>query len=290
MSFELAARELDAVCGIRLSSTTVQTYSKKIGERIATEWNAVMTKALARTLTPSGLRVKRLYVSMDGVMAHIGGEWREVKLGATYQRAHSGRACHTHYYASLEQSHIFGPKMRLLAHLNGADSCSDIAIVADGAPWIWQETGKHFPRCTQVLDYYHATEHLTALAEARFGANTTEAKVWLKQQKERFHSDKVGEVIQDIQAWKPRKEAKKKIKRTTTQYFEEHQHRMLYETLSAAGYYIGSGIIEAGAKTVVKARMGGAGMRWEETGAIAMMHMSATWKSAGHETFFKYTA
>jgi len=289
MSFELAARELEAVCGIRLSATTVQTYSKKIGERIATEWNGAIAKAQASRLQPSGLRVKRLYVSMDGVMAHIGGEWREVKLGATYQRSSSGRACQTRYYASLEQSHAFGPKIRALAHLSGADSCHDIAMVADGAPWIWQETGKHFPRCIQVLDYYHATEHLTALAEARFGANTTEAKLWMKQQKERFHADGVGEVIRDIQAWKPRKEAKRKIKRTTIQYFEEHRHRMLYETLSAGGYYIGSGIIEAGAKTVVKARMGAAGMRWEEKGAVAIMHMSATWKSAGHETFFKYT-
>jgi hypothetical protein len=290
MSFELAARELEAVCGIQLSATTVQTYSKKIGTRIAQEWNSKVTEALDRRLSPSGLRVPRLYVSMDGVMAHIGGEWREVKLGAVYRRGATGRSCQTRYYASLEKSNVFGYKMRVLAHINGSDSCRDVVMLCDGAPWIWIETGKHFPRSTQILDYYHAVEHLAALAHARFGASTKESNVWIRQQKAHLLADQVNLVIENIQNWKARKPANRKIRRTTIEYFQEHRARMLYQTLEERGYYIGSGIIEAGAKTVVKARMGGAGMRWEEPGAIAMMHISAAWKSAGHQDFFKYAA
>lgn len=290
MSFELAARELDVVCGVKLSATTMQNYSKKIGNRIAEEWREAADQALARRLHPSGLQVKRLYVSMDGVMAHIGGEWREVKLGAVYQRGRSGRAYGTRYYASLEKSNVFGYKMRVLAHVNGSDSCSDVVMLCDGAPWIWIETGKHFGGSTQILDYYHAAEHLAALANTRFGIGTKEAKSWLKEHKGYLIADRIDLVIQDIQNWKPRKPANKKIQRTTIEYFQEHRHRMLYKTFEQNDYYIGSGIIEAGAKTVIKARMGGAGMRWEETGAIAMMHISAAWKSAGNDGFFKYAA
>lgn len=290
MSFDLAARELEIVCGVKLSPTTAQTYSKKIGKRIADEWNEWMAQATARRLEPSGLRVKRLYVSMDGVMAHIGGEWREVKLGATYQRSGTGRACETRYYASLEKSRLFGHKIRLLAHVTGADGCSDIVVLCDGAPWIWLETGKHFPQSTQILDYYHATEHLTAVGDAWFGAKTAQAKKWIKEQKGRLLSDQIDLVIQEVQTWKPRKAVNQRIRRTTLEYFQEHRHRMLYQTFENNDYYIGSGIIEAGAKTVIKARMGGAGMRWEEPGAIAMMHVSAMWKSAGHDDFFKYAA
>ena len=290
MSFELAARELEVVCGIKLSATTVQTYSKKMGKRIADEWNDAVAQALDRRLRPSGLRVKRLYVSMDGVMAHIGGEWREVKLGAVYHRGASGRACQTEYYASLEKSHIFGYKMRVLAHVNGSDSCGEVVMLCDGAPWIWLETGKHFPTSTQILDYFHAAEHLTTLANARFGIGVKDNKTWAKEQKGHLLSDRIDLVIEAISQWKPRKPSNKKIRRTTIEYFAEHRSRMLYKTFEDNGCYIGSGVIEAGAKTVIKARMGGAGMRWEEPGAIAMMHISATWKSAGYDGFFKYAA
>jgi hypothetical protein len=290
MSFDLAARELEVVCGVRLSATTMQTYSKKIGVRIAEEWERHTGRFLSgKPQSPSGLRVKRLYVSMDGVMAHIGGEWREVKLGATFQRSNGGRASQTRYYASLEKSHIFGPKVRSLAHMSGADSCSDIVMLGDGAPWIWQETGKYFPRSTQILDYYHVTEHLAALSMARFGADTIQSRLWLKQQKDRLISGHLELIINDIQDWKPRKKANRDIRRKLIAYLCEHRQRMSYKTLTEQGYYIGSGVIEAGAKSVVKARMGAAGMRWEEPGAHAMLHISAHWKTASNDGFFKYT-
>jgi len=290
MSFELAARELEVVCGIRLSATTMQNYSKAIGTRIAEEWNANVELAMKRRLQPSGLRIDRLYASMDGVMIHVGGEWRETKLGAVYQRSPSGRACHTQYYASLEQSHIFGRKMRVLAHMAGSDSCHDLTVIGDGAPWIWQETGKHFSQSRQVLDFYHGVEHIAVAATARFASDKTAAKIWLNQQIDRLKASGPSLVIADVEGWKPRKKDNKEIKRKLISYLCENKARMQYPKLIAEGYYIGSGIIEAGAKTVVKARMGASGMRWEQAGATAMLHVSALWKSDKDKDFFKYTA
>lgn len=290
MSFALAAEELEIVCGIRLSATTMQTYSKRIGQMLAQKWETHLRQVRAGLYPTSSDRVKRLYCSMDGVMVHIGGEWREVKLAATYQRAANGRAWKTRYYASLEKSHIFGPKMRCLADMTGADRCSDVVMLGDGAPWIWQETGKYFPRSVQILDYYHLTEHLAVIASARFGAETSSAKEWLKCQKERLLSDKVDLVSLDIREWKPRKKAKVEARRKALDYLSEHSHRVAYGTLRDQGYYIGSGVIEAGAKSVVKARMTASGMRWEEPGATAMLHLSTHWKSAGSDGFFLYTA
>jgi hypothetical protein len=290
MSFALAAEELEIVCGIRLSATTMQTYSKRIGQVLAQKWERHLREVQARIYPTSGERVKRLYCSMDGVMVHIGGEWREVKLAATYQRSVGGRAWKTNYYASIEKSHIFGPKMRCLADMTGADRCSDIVMLGDGAPWIWQETGKYFPRSVQILDYYHLTEHLAVIASDRFGAETAAAREWLKCQKQRLLSDQVDLVSQDIREWKPRKKAKVDARRKALDYLTEHRHRVAYGTLREHGYHIGSGVIEAGAKSVVKARMTASGMRWEEPGATAMLHVSTHWKSAGSDGFFPYTA
>jgi len=216
---------------------------------------------------------------MDGAMIFVDGEWREAKLGCCYETGDSG-VINASYYATLHNSAVFGRKVRVLAHYSGLDRCSHTSVVADGARWIWQETGKYFPHSTQVLDFYHACEHLWQMANTRYGDGTSQAREWMKTQKEHLLDDKVDVVIKEVKAWKPRIAAKRELQRKLLEYLMTHRHRMMYASVEAKGYHIGSGVIEAGCKSVVKARMGGAGMRWSTRGAEAMLHLTANWHTS----------
>jgi hypothetical protein len=290
LPFAIAAQELEIVCGILLSATTLQHYAQQIGSRIEDEWEHREQQVLSNRAPSSGQRPKRVHTSMDGAFAHIGGEWHEVKLAATYQRNLSGGVHSTRYYGSVDISREFGPKVRTLAHFSGADRCADIQMVADGAPWIWQETGKYFPTSVQTLDYYHAAQHLSEAAEARYARGTQAFKDWLSHLKSLVLDDQVDAAAKEIEAWKPRKKSKLETKRKVLNFLKTHRHRMKYKTLKEQGYHIGSGVMEAGCKTVVKARMAGTGMRWEQKGAQAIIHLCAHWRSCDSDNFKRYTS
>ena len=192
------------------------------------------------------------------------------------------------YTASLAPSPAFGRRLRTLAYGEGADRCQQVGVVADGGVWIWQEVGKYFASKRQILDFYHVTEHLWTLAQARFGGRNDAAHHWVSEQKGRLLSDRAGEVMAAVQTWRPRKAASQKIRRNLLAYLQTHRHRMAYQTFRAEGWHIGSGVIEAGCKCVVKARMGGAGMRWSRAGAEAMLQLCAAWRSSDPIDFRKY--
>jgi hypothetical protein len=308
LPYRIAAQEMAAVCGIRLATSTVERYAQALGQRLRQEWEQLEQVREADDLPASALpvsvRPSRLHVTMDGVMAHVGGDWHEVKLGCVYQTNAVGKAVRGRYMATLSASVSFGKRLRVLAHQAGGDRCRDVAVVADGADWIWQETGKHFPRSVQVVDFYHAAEHLWAYAHARFGEGTPAGKEgtpagkegtpaaseWMRVQKERLLWDKVAEVIADVSAWPAGKAADQELQRRLVGYLGKHRQRMRYQTFREAGYHIGSGVAESGCKNVVQQRMKGSGMRWSQEGAEAQLQLCAHWKSAGVKDFYAYTA
>lgn len=140
----------------------------------------------------------------------------------------------------------FGKRLRVLAHQAGGDRCRDVAVVADGAEWIWQETGKHFPQSVQVVDFYHAAEHLWAFAQVRFGEGTPAGTEWMRVQKERLLSDQIAQVIAEVSAWPAAKTADQEMQRRLVGYLSKHQQRMRYQTFRNRGYHIGSGVAESG--------------------------------------------
>jgi len=291
LPYRLVAEELEVICGVRLAPSTIERIARSVGDRVAQEWQDRERLVWLDRAPASEQRPRRLHLSMDGVMIFVNGEWREAKLGCAYQtsgRGSDGGVTRSRYYATLANSHAFGRRLRTLSHWEGADRCGQVAIVADGGPWIWKEVGKYFPLKTQILDFYHVTEHLWAVANAWFGEQSEQAGCWMEQQKSRLLANEVGNVITEVMQWRPRKEADRKVRRNLLEYLETHRSRMTYKTFSEQGWHIGSGVIEAGCKCVVKARMGGAGMRWSDSGAEAMLHLCAAWRSSDRVDFGKY--
>jgi hypothetical protein len=166
--------------------------------------------------------------------------------------------------------------MRTLAQEAGVAFCRQVAVVGDGAEWIWHEAAKHFPQAVEILDYYHVTEHLWEVARARF-SEEGEAQAWMGAQQEQLLTDQVVQVIREIERWQPQREEERELQRRIGNYLRHHEHRMSYQTFREAGYHIGSGVAEAACKSVVQARLKGTGMRWGERGAEAMLQLRAAW-------------
>lgn len=199
---------------------------------------------------------------------------REVKLGCVFTQTVSdseGKPLRdndsTTYVGTFQCSKHFGILLRHEAFARGFASAAIVVYLGDGAPWVWEVARINFPQAICILDFFHAAEHLTALAQALFSANpgrvADQAKIWRTMLLE----DRLQEVLTQAQAAlpdipEPREAAEKEIA-----YFQTNSARMTYAAFRSQGLFIGSGVIEAGCKTVVGKRLKNSGMFWSVMGA-----------------------
>jgi hypothetical protein len=284
LPFEKASEELELVCRVRLSPRTLQREAQGVGEALRHQ-RADYEQAWwqNRAPEPAG-RPPRLQITMDGVMVHVGQEWKEAKVGCVYRPRSGGGVESGTYLATLEASAPFGRRLAAVAHEAGVEYCRQVGVVGDGSEWIWQETAKHFPGAVQILDYYHMSQYLWEVARARYEEEGA-AREWIQEQEEHLFKDKASEVIAGIEAWKTQTKEQAEVKERVANYLRGQEHRMRYKTYREAGYHIGSGVAEAGCKNVVQARLKGVGMRWGKPGAEAMLSLRAAWCSTQRPDF-----
>jgi len=286
LPFVPAAHELEIVTGIRVSGRTLQRNAEAVGEAFQAIWREREQRLWAGLAPPPKERPALLQITMDGVQVPAGKGWREARVGSIYQPRPGGGVEQAQYVAMLTDSVTFGRRMATAAYEAGGDYCRNVSVVGDGAEWIWQEAAKHFPRATEILDYYHAMEYVWQVARARYPAEGA-AQEWIDLQQERLLNNRVREVIGEIEAWETTSAEQAEVQRRVGNYLRSHEHRMQYQTYRARGFHIGSGVAEAACKSVVQARLKGTGMRWSEAGADAMMHVRAAWCSTGRTDFLE---
>ena len=294
LPFAQAAATLEMLTQVALSPASVERIACSVGNALRAKQQKQVAAHHADGLAePMEKRVKRLYIGMDGVFVPLREEWKrdksrgnlacrygECKLGVVYeakpnQAGQDAVLTSRAYTATLENAEAFGPQLATLAHQQGHHQTQDVVVLADGAAWIWQIAGKQFTRATQIVDFYHASAHLAQVAEARFGQNTPEGKAWLSARQGELLDDGVKAVLAHLKSWQPSNKSKKELRRTTYNYFAGNAHRMQYKTFRDKGYYIGSGIVEAGCKQVVTQRMKLAGMHWRQETAEAILTLRA---------------
>jgi hypothetical protein len=249
-----------------------------------------------------GERIKRVYVEMDGIYARIrrgsvvltaeeqqreGDVYREMKVGAVFVgepgRERSAlvpgvfvdQASSIHYVAGRFTAEAFGPHLYALAHRCGLPCADQVVALGDGAPWIWNLVSEHFPAAVQIVDLWHAREHVWDVARAAFGRTCTqEAAVWAKHGCSLLAEGKVEELIEAIRRLPPvapEPGASRSVPDIEADYFCTNAERMRYPVFRAQGMHIGSGIAEAACKTVVSTRAKRSGMRWTPAGLKAIL-------------------
>lgn len=174
---------------------------------------------------------------------------------------------------SVEGVEHFGLRLLALARWWGLRHARRVVVLGDGAKWIWVWALTFLGETAiQIVDYWHARDHLVTLAGLLWGPHTPEAQEFGREQGEALRRGRVADVIAALEGLKTtrRGERRRAIAREIG-YFRENQARMRYPDFEAAGLPIGSGCIEATGKSLVKSRLSGSGMRWEKEGVRAVM-------------------
>jgi len=274
LPFARAAATLEEAAGVRLSASTVRGVTEALGARRDGEVRAQVARAWRDGLPPAdGPAPERLYGALDGVVVlGADGAGREVKVGvvAPVRRDPAGEArAAASYVAGLEPAAAFGRRLALEAHRRGVEGAGEVAVLGDGAAWIWTRAAEHFPGATRIVDWFHASERVWDLGKALPGAGTPAAGAWVAAQLGHLRAGRVAALVAAWRALPCRGDAAA-VRDEQATYFTNQASRMAYDRYRAAGWDIGSGMVEGACKHLIGAREKGPGMRWSEAGANAV--------------------
>jgi hypothetical protein len=171
--------------------------------------------------------------------------------------------------ATLQPAAEFGALLRAEALRRGLALARLVVFLGDGAAWVWELARVNFPLAVFILDFFHAVEPLEWLAQALFGEQTDQAKTrcerWARMLKEQ--PDGLDAVLREARLALPRRGKRRQGALDQIAYFENNPDKMRYAEYLARGLFIGSGVVEAGCKTVIGQRLKQSGMFWGVTGA-----------------------
>jgi hypothetical protein len=156
----------------------------------------------------------------------------------------------------------------------GWEQAVDTQVIGDGAPWIWNLAAEHFYDSQQVVDWYHATEHLAMAAKLLHDEGSAAAKRWYKRAKTTLYQGHPEWIVLELsEAAENHPEAAGDLL-SEAGYFSKNKRRMRYLDMREEGYVIGSGMVESGCKQF-KARFCGSGMRWSREGIERLIPIRA---------------
>ena len=193
----------------------------------------------------------------------------------------------TTYVSSFQPMDDFGPMLRQEAIRRGMGSAGQVVLLIDGAQGLENMGNDGFKGGVQIVDFHHAMEHAGRVLSALIGKDHPDYKKRLRRWAKRLLKDKVQDLIKET-----RKECADKPQAAEVEkelgYFVRNVKRMQYGTFRAKGYFIGSGVVEAGCKTRIGGRCKQSGMFWSESGAENILALRCIHSSRRLEEFWKH--
>jgi hypothetical protein len=294
-----------------LSVTTkaVERTAEAIGEDIEVRQQGELKQALQLQLPiPIGPRIPILYVEMDGTGIPVvckesegrAGKQdgqpphtREAKLGCVFTQTWVDEEGYplrdeasTSYVGAIESCDEFGHRLYAEAWRRGWARAEKKVVLGDGADWIWNQAELHFPEATQIVDLYHAREHLWSLAAKLYGHGSPAQKRWVLVRKDKLDEGKIESLVGSLRSVAASHPALAEDIFTEANYFENNKERMRYPKFRKQGFFVGSGVIEAGCKTVL-GRLKQSGMFWTVRGANAIIALRCCQLSGKFEDYWE---
>lgn len=297
---------------VDLPEKRMQESGEALGERIKELNQSEARAALPMLRDPNvgipdvlpSAQAGTLYIQMDGGRLNTTTEgWREPKVATLYWGDD---------VAAVSKKRNLILKKEYVAVLGDADELAEslwaaacrwewwkaerVVVLGDGAPWIWNRASDLFPNATQILDLFHAEEHIWNTARQLYGgagkqkdkgagkqkklsAKDKKTAAWAKARISELKKGNIDAIIENLGTRRPkRKEAQESVA-ALTRYLEDNRSRMNYAQNKADGLTVGSGNIESGIKNVVNQRMKGCGMRWAVDRAENMLNLRAAYLS-----------
>jgi len=309
--FDQGREQMKVLAGLEVTAKSVERTAEALGADIAQGEQKESPQALPLPLpTVTGEPIPILYVQMDGtgvpvvkkeaVGRHgkIAGQpahTREVKLGCVFtqttwdKKGYPVRAPDsTTYTGAVETADEFGRRLYREAGKRGWNRAQKRVVMGDGAEWIWNLVAEHFSEAIQIVDLYHARQHLWELVRRLFPNDEGKQKSWMKVHQKRLldrgRIEKLVGALRSIRSRNP--EVTEKI-RAEADYFERNQERMRYPRFRRQHLFVGSGVIEAGCKTVVASRLKRSGMFWTVRGANAILALRCACLNGRFEDYWE---
>ena len=295
VAFDHGREQMRLLAGLEVTAKSVERTAEAIGADIAAGEQREIRKAVQLELPVIiGKPIPILYVQMDGTGVPVvkketegrkgkteglPAHTREVKLGCVFTQTawdQEGYAIRdpnsTTYTGAIETAEEFGKRLYLEAWNRGWSHAAKKVVMGDGAEWIWNLADLHFPGAVQIVDLYHARQHLWELARKLYPNDQASQKAWMKVHQKRLLDkgkiEKLVTAIRSIDSLNP--EVVEKI-RLEADYFERNAERMRYPKFRRQHLFVGSGVIEAGCKTVIGSRLKQSGMFWTVRGANSVI-------------------
>ena len=298
MPFAAGCEPIKLLAGLDIPAKAIERASESIGAEIARrdEQEIGRAKQLVLPAIPRQ-NIPKMYVLMDGVQVPVvrketagrtartegqRARTRECKLGCVFTQTavdKEGRPVRdpdsTTYVGAIEPSEDFGFRIYTEAWHRGWEWAGAKVVIGDGAVWIWNLADQHFPGAIQIVDLYHAREHLWKVAAWLHPNDSGAKKLWMIPMKDLLDSGQTDSLVvclsQTAAEYAIAQPALAEQILTEAAYFKTNSPRMRYPEFRAQGLFVGSGVIEAGCKAVIGSRLKGSGMFWTVRGANAII-------------------
>ena len=294
MPFAAGCEPMRSLAGLDVSAKAIERAAEAIGAQIAQREEQEIARAKQLVLpVVFKQNIQKMYVLMDGVQVPVVGKetegrtaraegqrarTRECKLGCVFTQTTVDKEGwpirdldSTTYTGAIETAEEFGFRIYTEAWRRGWEWATTKIVIGDGAVWIWNLAGQHFPGAIQIVDLYHAREHLWEIAAWLNPNDSAAKKLWMPPKKELLDSGDIESLVAQLRQIADEQAATQpslaKDIRTEADYFETNASRMRYPQFRAQGLFVGSGVIEAGCKAVIGSRLKQSGMFWTVRGA-----------------------
>jgi hypothetical protein len=307
--FDHGREQMQLLAGLEVTSKSVERTAEAIGADLVQREQEENQKALQLELPVIvGQPIRILYVQMDGTGVPVvkketvgrkgktdgqPAHTREAKLGCVFTQTtwdKKGFALRdpdsTTYTGAIETAEEFGKRIYREGLRRGWNRAKKKVVIGDGAEWIWTLVAEHFPDAMQIVDLYHARQHLWEVARKLYPNDEVKQKAWMKvHQKRLLDKGKIKKLVDALRSI-DNPEVAEKI-RTEANYFEKNAKRMNYPKFRRQHLFVGSGVIEAGCKAVIGARLKQSGMFWTVRGANAILALRCSHLNGRFEDYWE---
>jgi len=304
--FASATEDLHCYARLRIEPREIERVAEDVGRQVE-QWLSVQQAQVlqaAKVLHPTPGARPKLYLSFDGTgvpmrkaelvgrpgkQADGSARTREAKLGCVFtqtgldkERRPQRDPDSTTYVGAIESSTLFGWRMYAEAVRRGLDQAKEVIALTDGARYNRTIVQTHFPQAVHIVDLFHSYEHLNAIAHLFWGQEAKAPKAW----RDWLEAGDIKRLLQKAGQRLPTCGDSKKALLKELGYFEGNAAHMRYAEFRAKKFFVGSGVIEAGCRTVVGERLKQSGMHWSVRGANAILALRCCILSGRFEDFW----
>ena len=308
--FDHGRKQMKLLADLDVTTKAVERTAEAIGEDIAAREQEEIQRAMQLDLpVVVGEAIPILYVQMDGTGVPVvkketvgrkgksegqPAHTREAKLGCVFTQTtwdQEGYAIRdpdsTTYVAAIEPSEDFGKRLYLEAGKRGWSRAVKKVAMGDGSEWIWNIFHQHFPGAIQIVDLYHARQHLWDLARKLYPNQEAEQRRWMMIHQDMLDEGKIEGLVAALRAIDASSPELAERIRIEAGYFENNAKRMRYPEFRRQHLFVGTGVIEAGCKTIIGSRCKQSGMFWTVRGANAILALRCCENNGRFEDYWE---